>query len=244
MKPFWQTAVCRFPSTGHAVLGARLVDFRFLEGQDGMSLHLKVRWTLTPLSAPRPWHMCGGCGRARAFSFSGKARLNANSQRLDAWLIYKCTSCNATWNLPVFERSPVKSVPPALLEAMEANLSAPLMALACNAGRLRQHSARIDPPEGVHIVSQVLQNARFCEDAELSLVNTSGCHVRLDRLLGAALGVPRSALQGYMQEGRLEVWPDTRKVLSRPARDGQTIMLRQMPEEVRGRLAQEAAVPA
>jgi Protein of unknown function (DUF1062) len=82
---------------------------------------LQVRWTITPKIAPQPWVTCSGCGCLRAFASSDKIRLNANGRKLDAWLIYKCTICNRTWNRTIFERRHVRDVDAAALEALQSN---------------------------------------------------------------------------------------------------------------------------
>ena len=86
-----------------------------------MSGSICVLWTIVPCITPRPWLGCGTCGQVKPFSSSDKIRLNANGRRLDAWLIYKCSTCDATWNRPVIERQPVKSLDPDFLAALQAN---------------------------------------------------------------------------------------------------------------------------
>ncbi|MFC0803867.1 DUF1062 domain-containing protein [Ensifer sp. P24N7] len=77
---------------------------------------LQVRWTIIPLIPPQPWVACSGCGGVRAFESSNKIRLNANGRKLDAWLIYKCSTCDRTWNRPIFERRNVRDIRPAVLD--------------------------------------------------------------------------------------------------------------------------------
>lgn len=50
------------------------------------------------------YHRCGGCGKKQEFINSGKFRVNANGNRVDIWLIYRCKRCKHTWNLTVYER--------------------------------------------------------------------------------------------------------------------------------------------
>ena len=50
------------------------------------------------------YHRCGGCGKKQKFVNSGKFRVNANGNRVDVWLIYRCKKCNHPWNLTVYER--------------------------------------------------------------------------------------------------------------------------------------------
>lgn len=50
------------------------------------------------------YHCCGGCGKKQVFINSGKFRVNANGNRVDVWLIFRCKKCKHSWNLSVYER--------------------------------------------------------------------------------------------------------------------------------------------
>ncbi|MCI9127904.1 MAG: DUF1062 domain-containing protein [Eubacterium sp.] len=50
------------------------------------------------------YHRCGGCGKKQEFINSGKFRVNANGNRVDVWLIYRCKKCKHSWNLAIYER--------------------------------------------------------------------------------------------------------------------------------------------
>lgn len=57
-------------------------------------------------------HRCGGCGKKQEFLNSGKFRVNANGNRVDVWLIYRCKKCKHSWNLTIYERKkPAKIAP-------------------------------------------------------------------------------------------------------------------------------------
>ena len=86
-----------------------------------MSDVLRVQWTIIPANAPEPWLNCNRCRSTTPFRTSGKIRVNANGKRLDAWLIYKCTSCDNTWNRPILERRHVSTIEPQLLASLQAN---------------------------------------------------------------------------------------------------------------------------
>src|SRR5436305_1201432 len=120
-----------------------LVDFR-TEDQDGMCTTLQVRWTIIPKFAPQPWIVCRGCGGLRLFQSSNKIRLNANGRKLDAWLIYKCTVCDNTWNRPIFERRNVRDIDSVTLEALQSNDPDWIRAQTFNLEALGRKSQRID----------------------------------------------------------------------------------------------------
>ena len=50
------------------------------------------------------YHRCGGCGKKQVFLNTGKFRVNANGNRVDVWLIYRCEKCKHSWNLTIYER--------------------------------------------------------------------------------------------------------------------------------------------
>lgn len=56
------------------------------------------------LDSIKVYHRCGGCGKKQAFINSGKFRVNANGNRVDVWLIYRCKNCKHSWNLAINER--------------------------------------------------------------------------------------------------------------------------------------------
>lgn len=56
------------------------------------------------LDSIKVYHRCGGCGKKQAFINSGKFRVNANGNRVDVWLIYRCKNCKHSWNLAIYER--------------------------------------------------------------------------------------------------------------------------------------------
>ena len=56
------------------------------------------------LDSIKVYHRCWGCGKKQEFVNSGKFRVNANGNRVDVWLIYRCKKCKHSWNLTIYER--------------------------------------------------------------------------------------------------------------------------------------------
>jgi hypothetical protein len=176
---------------------------------------LQVRWTIIPKIAPRPWIVCGGCGGLRAFQSSGKIRLNANGRKLDAWLIYKCTSCDKTWNRPIFERRNIRDVEPRLLEALQSNNPDWVRAEAFNLEALRRKSQRVDEFAEFDVRKQVVRDASDWAHLEIELSVPLPTSTRLDRLLASELGISRSQLKALHESALLRTSPDRTDILRR-----------------------------
>jgi hypothetical protein len=69
-----------------------------------MSQSLRIQWTIKPKELPSILKNCSKCKEKKEFKNSKKFRVNANGSQLDIWLIYRCESCETTYNLTVLER--------------------------------------------------------------------------------------------------------------------------------------------
>jgi hypothetical protein len=181
---------------------------------------LQVRWTIIPKIAPQPWITCSGCGGLRAFQSSDKIRLNANGRKLDAWLIYKCMSCDNTWNRPIFERKNVRDIDSATLEALQSNDPDWIRTETFNLEALRRKSRRISEFAEFEIRKELLRETPDWKHLEIELSISFPASVRLDRLLASELRVSRSQLSAFHQAGLLKTNPDRADILGRRIRDG------------------------
>jgi hypothetical protein len=158
---------------------------------------LSVRWRV--VAGPSDVHRrCRRCDRLQPFRSSGRFRVNASGRRLDVWLIYRCTTCETTWNRPVHERV----APTALGVDLE-----------------RYHANDPDLARAVALRSSATAAAidgHTDGPLQATLVVDQPVAVRLDRLLAAHLDVPRAAVAGLVDDPRL---------LRRPPRAGTVISL-------------------
>lgn len=185
-----------------------------------------VQWTILALTPPRPWLDCSGCGTSRPFESSGRIRLNANGKRLDAWLIYKCTTCDRTWNRPIFERRAVGSIDPAVLEALQTNDADWLRGQAFDLAALRLRSGRVEISDDVELHKTPPGNGPESDATlQISMVVPYVTGLRLDRLLSTELGLPRNRLKALHRTGALRTTPDQPGILRRPVRDGCQVTL-------------------
>lgn len=180
-----------------------------------MSDVLRVQWTITPANAPEPWLNCNRCRGTTRFRASGKIRVNANGKRVDAWLIYKCTSCDNTWNRPILERRHVLTIDPRLLASLQANDPELSRQLAFETLRRKLKVEHVDDAT-VH-KEVVAGSARPVGRLEIVCVVPETTGLRVDRLLSTELRLSRSRIRTMQNAGHLAASPHG---LRRPLRNG------------------------
>ncbi|MBX4898105.1 DUF1062 domain-containing protein [Rhizobium bangladeshense] len=186
---------------------------------------LRVRWTITPRTAPQPWIACSGCGSLRAFRSSGKIRLNANGRKLDAWLIYKCLICERTWNRPILERRNIRDIDPMILGALQSNDPDWIRSETINLDALRRKSQRVDEFAEVDIAKEIRHETTGWTSLEIELMAPFPTNIRLDRLLAGELKISRSRLLALYDQGVCRTEPDRADIMRRRIRNGTLVMI-------------------
>ncbi len=204
---------------------------------------LKVRWTIIPRTAPQPWIACSGCGCLKPFRSSGKIRLNANGKKLDAWLIYKCSACDKTWNRTLFERQNVRGLAPAVQEALQTNDIRWIRAQEFDLDALRRKAQRIDEFADADVHKQVLGETGSWTRLEIELAVPLPISARLDRLLASEFGISRSRLQALHNSAKLQIHPDRADAMRRRIKDGTRIVIDLTEETERHPIGQAATSP-
>lgn len=190
-----------------------------------MSDVLRVQWTIIAQTAPQPWLACSRCGEARRFRSSDKIRVNANGKRVDAWLIYKCTTCGSTWNRPILERRLVRTIAPDLLMALRNSKAALTRRLAFDVEGLRQSAGRVDEFDDALVIKSVLsESATAARRLEILCRVPEPVGLRVDRLLAKELHLPRSRIQSLAKAGGLVAFPEGAQ-LRRAVRDGMRLVV-------------------
>ncbi|WFU10213.1 DUF1062 domain-containing protein [Rhizobium sp. CB3090] len=186
---------------------------------------LKVRWTINPRTAPKPWIACSGCGCHKPFKSSGKIRLNANGKKLDAWLIYKCVGCDKTWNRTLFERQAIRDLNPPTLEALQGNDPEWIRAREFDLDALRRKAQRVDEFADADVQREVLGETDSGSVLEIDLAIALPFSMRLDRLLASELGISRSRLQALHERAKLLLHPDCADIMRRRIKDGTRVVV-------------------
>lgn len=191
-----------------------------------MSNILAMRWRIIMNQAPRPMLACSRCGDVRAYRHSGKFRLNAQGRRLDAWLIYRCVSCDHVWNRPVFERRKVRDIDPDTLFALQINDPALVDRVARDLASLRRMAERIEQCGDVTIRKTVTSGHRS-PWSRLDIVFDAphATALRTDRLLSTQLRISRTRLQVMARDGLLLLPGAGRRAMRQPVTDGMRVGL-------------------
>jgi hypothetical protein len=148
---------------------------------------LRVQWTIIPGSAP--------------------------GKRVDAWLIYRCTLCDNTWNRPVLERRHVSTIGPHLLASLQTNY--PDLSRRLVFEKLRR-KLKVEHFDDATVRKEVM-SARPVDRLEIVCVVRETAGLRVDRLLSTELRLSRSRIQNMQNAGHLAACPDG---LRRPLRNG------------------------
>jgi hypothetical protein len=184
-----------------------------------MSEASRVQWTIVQQTAPQPWLNCPRCGGPKPFRSSGKLRQNANGRRLDAWLVYKCKSCECTWNRPILERQPVRTA----LAALGSDQTDLVRRLEFDVAALGAHARRVDEFDDVVVSRQTLSQPPVpTQRLDILCIVPQPTRLRLDRLLASELRVSRRRIQALAATGSLTVFGGT---LRKAVRDGVCISI-------------------
>ena len=141
--------------------------------------------------------------------------MNANGKRLDAWLIYKCRSCDSTWNRPILERRHVSTIEPRLLAALQASDPDLCRRLAFEKWRRK---LKVEHFDDATVRKEVVCGSAWPTGRlEIVCVVAETTGLRVDRLLANELRLSRSRVRSMQDAGHLAAWPAD---LSRPLRDG------------------------
>ena len=178
------------------------------------------------LDTPRLMRHCMPCGGQSQFVCRERFRLNAHQQRLDVWLIYGCSRCEATYNYPIMSRRRRRDLGDALYHQFLLNDRETAWRYAFDAERLR----RLRIPADFAVPYETAFHPAIprwspTEPVTFTLQLTWPCQARLDRVLASALSLSRSQVQQWVKTGRLRAFPERAHVWRRPAQSGQSVVI-------------------
>ena len=103
-----------------------------------------IIWHIIPKNTPMVIKHCSKCNKKMNFYCSEKFRLNSNQQRVDIWLIYKCTKCDTTWKLSLMRGIKPNDMTPELFDRLTNNDKELAWKYAFDRHLLKQSGCAID----------------------------------------------------------------------------------------------------
>ena len=142
---------------------------------------------------------CKKCSSQKEFVSSGQFRVNAQRKYLDVWLIYKCSGCEATWNLTVLSRIHPKAVNKELLDKFHGNDKTLAHKYAMNTDLLRRNGCRIGPYD-----YKISGCAAFDGPVRLHIRSNYASDVKVSVILREKLQLSRKEFEDMLSGGRIQ----------------------------------------
>lgn len=169
----------------------------------------EILWEVQYLSPPKTIRYCKKCGMKTEHVSSGLFRVNAQQKSLDIWLIYRCASCKATWNLTIYSRINPKRIGQTLLNQFMNNDSELAQRYAMDTELLKRSGAEIDAPS-YSIIGEMID---FTKDVKLKIVSKYSEKVKVSKILREKLSLTKTGFDEMVSNGviRLENGADIHK---------------------------------
>ncbi|NBJ93794.1 DUF1062 domain-containing protein [Parablautia muri] len=163
----------------------------------------KVAWEIQSLSLLPVLKYCKKCGKKNVFVCSEQFRINAQRKSLDVWLIYKCSSCNTTWNADVYSRVVPQAIPQALLDGFCKNDKELVKQYAMDSSFLQNHGVEAGLPK----YSILGERFSFSEDTEVEIKNQYSLPIRISSAVREKLHLSQREYLQLVSEGQIESVP-------------------------------------
>lgn len=168
-----------------------------------------ITWTIKPKTTPFVLRNCNKCKNKKEFYCSELFRMNANKQKIDVWLIYKCNQCNSTWNLTIFSRINPVDIDKSLFNRMSRNDKETAWKYAFDMETHRNNQA-----EALYNVDYVAEGENIdslknqSQEIFINIESPYSFNLRLDKLLKDKLIVSRKKLLEMIENGYIYTIPE------------------------------------
>lgn len=160
----------------------------------------KIVWDVQYLSLLPVLRYCKKCGKKSVFICSGQFRVNAQRRCLDIWLIYKCLSCDTTWNATIYSRVSPQSLPTDLLDDFYKSNEELVEHYAMNGDFLRGNGVEVGLPS----YSVVGNNFSLDETVELEIKSKYSCSMKISSIVREKLHLSQKKYLQLILNGRIK----------------------------------------
>lgn len=188
-----------------------------------MSYLKKIEYKIMPRKSFRVIRNCSGCGKKTHFINTERFRVNANGNKIDAWLIYQCENCKHTCNLTIYERQKPSSIPQEEYQAFLRNDEEMAAAYGMNMQFFKKNKAEVDAAEAEYDFIRLPE----CEDeagaealersieefdeykqsndkVQIQIHNPCNLKLRTERQIAEVLGISGSRVKKLMEQAQIE----------------------------------------
>lgn len=168
-----------------------------------MSYFDTTAYRIVPKESYRIKRGCPGCGRKTEYCNSGNFRINANKNRIDVWLIYRCEACRHTYNLTIYERIRPTEIGREEYQHFLQNDARTAMHYGMDKALFSKNKAEIDwekVPYDICPVEQVSAAGNV-----LVIENPYELRLRTDKALAEIFHVTRSRVRQMVKEKKIEI---------------------------------------
>lgn len=142
---------------------------------------------------------CAGCGSKSVYQNTQKIRVNANGKQIDVWLIYQCSICKHTYNLPIYSRVSKNALDKAEYEALLRNDRELVYQYGLNKTIFRRNGLKV-----LEEPSYVLKDTcAVANNNTISIRNPYHLQIRDDKLIADCLKISRSKVKQALETGLL-----------------------------------------
>lgn len=153
-------------------------------------------------------HNCGGCNQIQNFVNTSCFRVNANGNKLDAWLIYQCKKCKHTLNIPIFERIVKNKIDSVLYQKMIDNSKALANSYGTNYGFLKFKGFEIDRNSAEFAVFDSDDNIIKLDISSkliITIKNINGIKIKPEKLLSLVFNISRTHAKNLINNTALTI---------------------------------------
>jgi len=157
---------------------------------------------------------CPGCGKKTAYYNTNRFRVNAGGSRIDVWLIYHCGICKHTLNLTIYERKPIKNIPPAKYRQFMDNEEGLAAAYGRDKRLFAKNKAIVDADGMKYQLKLLGGGSNPGGENHLIIKNPWELKLRMDKLLAGLLKLTRNREKEMEKRGYIKVRQTGKKELT------------------------------
>jgi hypothetical protein len=169
-----------------------------------------AEYEIIPTETYKIWRNCSGCGSKTVYCSTNKIRVNANGKLLDVWLVYQCSKCKHSYNLPIYSRINKNRLNKAEYEALLRNDQEIVHRYGLDRVLFRRNNVEI-----LEELAYVLRGTG--EDTERDVIrfrNPYHLRIRYDKLIAECLKISRAEAKKVLDNGVLTVMqPSDKEVI-------------------------------